>query len=150
GSATVSATSSSNEIQGLAGTITRSAVITIGPPPLIPGTISTFAGGAHGESVPASTATVCCPHALGFDGSGNLFVSDTDTCRLRRVAGGVLNTFAGVYQQTNNPINDFCAYSGDGASALDAGIDPGGVAVSGSNVYISDTRHCRVRLVSGG
>src|SRR5207253_10460063 len=31
-----------------------------------------------------------------------------------------------------------------------AGIDAGRVAGSGSNGYTADSRHCRVRLVSGG
>ena len=110
------------------------------------GTISTVAGsgnyGYNGDGGLATNAWLSYPTAVAVDASNNLYIADTNNNRVREVSGGVISTIAG------NGTNGF---SGDGAAATSAQLNsPGGVVVSGSNVYIADTNNNRVREVSGG
>ena len=108
------------------------------------GTISTFAGnGVHnfnGDNGPASAASFREPTALAVDSGGALLVCDTADHRVRRIAVGVITTFAGSGVQ---------GFAGDGAAAPLAELDsPAGLAVAADGrVLIADMHNRRVRSV---
>jgi len=110
------------------------------------GVISTVAGNGHGGysgdgAVPAS-AELWTPSCVAVDGSGNLFIADTDNNRIRKVvANGIITTVAG---------NGTYGYSGDGGAAIDAELaKPYGVAVDPfGNLFIADSGSSRVRKVT--
>jgi sugar lactone lactonase YvrE len=109
------------------------------------GTISTIAGTGvasfSGDGGSAAVATLNQPTALASDGSGNLYLADTDNHRIRKITGSTITTVAGDGEQF---------FSGDGAAATAAGLDsPNGVAIDvAGNIYIGDTHNQRVRVVN--
>ena len=111
------------------------------------GTIVTVAGsgscGYSGDGGPATSAELDHPDGVAVDAGGDLYIADTDNCRVRKVSGGTISTVAGTGS---------CAYSGDGGAATAAELnDPQGLAVDGSgDLYIADRSNCRVRRVSAG
>ena len=110
------------------------------------GMITTFAGNGAcayaGDGGLATGASLNGPRGVAVDSAGVVYVADSSNCRIRRISGGVITTFAG---------SGACGYSGDGSSAIGASLSyPQGVAVFGSTVYIADSFNCRVRRVSGG
>ncbi len=109
------------------------------------GTITTVAGtgtdGFGGDSGPASAAQLNRPAGVAVDGSGNLFIADTNNHRIRKVdAEGTITTVAGTSGQ---------GFSGDSGPATAAQLNgPNGVAVDGfGNLYIADTNNHRIRKV---
>jgi hypothetical protein len=110
------------------------------------GSITTFAGtgtcGYGGDGGLATSAQLDDPAGVAVDASGNAYIADAGSCRIRKVTSGVITTFAG---------DGMCAYGGDGGAAGSAQLSfPQGVAVAGSTVYIADTFNCRIRRVTGG
>ena len=110
------------------------------------GTISTIAGtgeqGSSGDGGPAVAAQLNAPNGVAVDGSGNVYIADTENHRIRRVnVTGTISTFAGTGEG---------GYSGDGGPPVAAQLhSPRGVAVDGSgNVYIADTENHRIRQVN--
>jgi len=110
------------------------------------GIIITVAGtgtlGYSGDGGPAVNAELNAPSGIAADGSGDLFIADTQNNVVRKVsAAGVITTLAGNGRQ---------GYSGDGGLATSAALNlPVGVAVDGAgNVFIADTGNNRVRKVS--
>jgi sugar lactone lactonase YvrE len=110
------------------------------------GVITTIAGTGtrafSGDGGPALNAQLSDPAALAFDVAGNLYVSDWDNNRIRKIAlDGIITTVAGSGKR---------GYSGDGGPALGASMDePTGIAVDGNgNLYIADTHNFCVRKVS--
>jgi uncharacterized protein (TIGR03437 family) len=111
----------------------------------VSGMIHTFAGDGYihavGDGSAATSANLLQPLAAALDRSGNLFVADTGTQRVRQVApGGTITTFAG----TGTP-----GAGADGASASDSALNaPMGVAMDMfGDVLIADTYNHRIRLV---
>ncbi|HEV2032707.1 MAG TPA: hypothetical protein VGU71_00665, partial [Candidatus Dormibacteraeota bacterium] len=112
----------------------------------IANTINTFAGtgtaGYSGDAVAPNTAMLNGPRGLAFDSAGNLFISDSNNNRVRRVGSpfGLITTFAG---------NGTAGLAGDTNLATSAALDhPFGLAIDASgNMYIADTLNQRVRLV---
>jgi len=109
------------------------------------GMITTVAGtgegGYSGDGGPAGTAQLNSPSGVAVDGSGNVYIADTQNHRIRRVdATGMIVTIAGTGES---------GYSGDGGPAVAARLNaPSGVAVDGSgNLYIADTVNERIRRV---
>jgi sugar lactone lactonase YvrE len=108
------------------------------------GAISTVAGnGAQafsGDGGPATSASLGDPSGVAVDGSGNLFIADTNNNRIRKVAAGVITTVAGNGAQGS---------SGDGGPATIASFHGVyGVAVDGSgNLFIADRWNNRIRRV---
>ncbi len=108
------------------------------------GLISTFAGtgtaGAGGDSGKAIAAQLRGPTALAVDGDGALLICDTGNHRVRRIAAGVIGTFAGTGEQ---------GFAGDGGPAGAARLDsPSGVAIAADGrVFLADTHNQRVRVV---
>jgi trimeric autotransporter adhesin len=110
------------------------------------GIITTAAGngsaGFSGDGGPATAATLNGPFGVAVDIAGNLYIADSGNVRVRKVSGGVINTFAG---------NGITGFSGDGGPATSATLNfPFGVGVdNGGNVYIADYGNSRVRVVLG-
>jgi trimeric autotransporter adhesin len=112
----------------------------------VDGIITTFAGngasGFSGDGGPAASAAFYYPSAVAVDASGNLFISDTANCRIRKVsADGIISTVAG---------NGNYGFSGDGGPATSASLfSPGALAVDASGrLFISDVVNNRIREVS--
>ena len=112
------------------------------------GIVTTIAGngqsGFSGDGGPAISASLGQPEGIALDSAGNLYIADTNNCRVRKVSAGNIATVAG----------NGCGggYSGDGGAAINASLsDPYGVAVdSTGNLYIADTYNNVVRKVSNG
>jgi trimeric autotransporter adhesin len=108
------------------------------------GVITTVAGngadGFSGDNGPATRAGLSQPAGVAVDQSGNLFIVDTQSNRVREVSAGTIVTVAGG----GNP--------GDNGPAVSAQLDnPVGVAVDGSgDLYIADATGNRIRKVSNG
>ncbi len=100
----------------------------------VSGIITTVAGtgsfGSGGDGGPATQAAMYNSTLLVSDAAGDLFFFDGSTNRVRRVDSvtGIIATVAG--NSTANPL------TGDGESALNAGLLAGPLAIDGSgNVY---------------
>jgi sugar lactone lactonase YvrE len=85
------------------------------------------------------------PVGAVYDENGDLFFSERDTCRVRK-----LDTDTGTL--TNIAGNGTCGYSGDNGPATAAELsDPSGLALGDDgNLAIVDTSNCRVRMVDLG
>jgi hypothetical protein len=112
------------------------------------GTITTFAGtgkyGYSGDGGPATSARLNGPTGVAVDGQRNVYISDADNYRVRKVSpDGTITTVAG---------SGASGSSGDGGPATSARLNqPEGVAVDGQgNLYIADAYVHRVRKVSRG
>jgi hypothetical protein len=117
------------------------------------GNISTVAGnpaktcGYSGDGGPATTAQLNDPFGVFVDGSGNIFIADTDNCLIREVSGGNISTVAGNPAASPMP----CGYSGDGGLATSAQLGaPEGVFVASENIFIADTDNNLIRVVNTG
>ncbi len=116
----------------------------------ISGNIYTVAGdgtgGTSGDGGPATAAQLFAPNRVTVDPSGNLYISDIGSNRIRKVdVTGIINNFAGT--------GGAWAFSGDGgpATAADFWINnPGGLSSDASgNIYIADIGNQRIRMVDG-
>ena len=113
------------------------------------GNISTVAGngtvGFSGDGGAATAAQLYSPLGVAVDGSGNIYIADTNNQRIRKVdaSTGNISTAAG---------SGAFGFGGDGGPATAAAArlrSPSGVAVDGSgNIYIADTSNHRVRKVT--
>jgi sugar lactone lactonase YvrE len=112
------------------------------------GVINTVAGngskGFSGDGGPASSASLSFPHSLTVDSAGNLFFTDLQNNRVRKVTpAGIISTVAG---------NGTPGFSGDGGPASAASLSyPTGIAVdSAGNLFIADQGNQRIRKVTSG
>jgi sugar lactone lactonase YvrE len=90
-----------------------------------------------GFSTSPSLSTLCAPQGLAVDGAGNLYVADTQNCRVL------------IYDDPfgTDQVADVVLGQADGKCgvAADRLYDPQGVAVDAAgNVYVADTLNCRV------
>ena len=132
------------------------------------GVIQTVAGtgasclsfSACGDGGPALSAELNNPYAVFVDGSGNIYVADTDDSAIRvvnpgttavtiagvMIAGGSIATIAGNGTACTDP-NSGC---GDGGSATGAELNfPSGLSLdSVGNIYVADTFDNAVRQIS--
>lgn len=112
------------------------------------GLITTIAGngiaGFSGDGAAATSAKLNKPIGVFVDGSGNLFIADSDNNRIRKVnnSTGIITTVAG---------NGTGGYAGDGLVAINAELNgPVGIFVdSSSNIFIADFFNHRIRKVNG-
>jgi sugar lactone lactonase YvrE len=106
------------------------------------GIIATVAGGGSGGDGGAATnASLNGPSGVALDAFGNLYIADTENCRIRKLdTNGIITTVAG---------NGDLSYSGDGGAATNASLYyPSGVALDTiGSLYIADSRHNRIRKV---
>ena len=98
--------------------------------------------GYNGDNIPATSATLDNPIGIAFDAAGNLYISDTDNARIRRVsaASGIITTYAGT---------GVSGFNGDNIQARLAELnDPYHISFDASgNLYIADSSNNRVRKV---
>jgi uncharacterized repeat protein (TIGR01451 family) len=110
------------------------------------GNIGAFAGdgtpGSSGDDGPAVQARIYRPLGVAIDGAGNLYIADSDTSVIRKVAAGtgIITAFAGGSGQ---------GFSGDGNPAVQAKLNrPYGMAVGpDGSIYIADSMNHRIRKV---
>ena len=108
------------------------------------GVVTTLAGtaGTSGSTNATGTAaTFNRPRGVAADGSGNIYVADTDNHIIRKItSGGVVTTFAGT---AGNPG------STDGSGAAARFNYPNGLAVDvNGDVYVADTLNHTVRRIT--
>jgi len=116
------------------------------------GIITTIAGngtkGHYGDGAAATLAQLNHPRGVTVDGSGNLFIADTDNHRIRRVDAvtGIITAVAGTGFMSGDGTGD---YSGDGGPATAARFDfPYTVAFDlAGNMYIPDSGNNVIRKV---
>jgi uncharacterized protein (TIGR03437 family) len=104
--------------------------------------VETVAGSSRiGDGGPALAAQFSNIQGIAVDRLGNLYLSDTDHHRVRKVSAGIVITIAGT---------GVAGFSGDGGSALTAQLNfPYGLALdSAGNVYVADLGNQRVRRIS--
>jgi sugar lactone lactonase YvrE len=107
--------------------------------------ITTVAGGGAtlGDGGPATSARVSGVAAVALDATGNMFIAEQQTHRVRMVAAGtgIITTIAGIGTS---------GFSGDGGPATGAQLaSPTGVAVDASgNLFIAEGS--RIRKVAAG
>ena len=91
---------------------------------------------------------------LAFDHEGNLYVTDHDNHRIRRIdQNGVVSTVAGSGPSNGNGRNspgNQGGFAGDGGPATSARLDyPNDVAFDADgNMYIADAGNIRIRKVN--
>jgi sugar lactone lactonase YvrE len=98
-------------------------------------------GGYYGDEGPATGAYLNSPTGLAIDTAGNIYFSDLDNYRIRKIdTKGVIATVAG---------NGAYGYTGDGGPATSAEIgNISSVAVDTSgNLYIADESHQVIRKI---
>lgn len=109
------------------------------------GIITTVAGngksGFTGDYGPATKARLHSPSGVSVDGLGNIFISDHNNHRIRKVdKRGIITTMAG---------NGDYGFGGDNSTATAANLYyPLGLSVDSiGNVFIADSRNYRIRKV---
>jgi uncharacterized protein (TIGR03437 family) len=112
------------------------------------GTISTLVGGLglgfSGDGGPASTAQLNGIYDAVADASGNIYISDANNARIRRIdPTGTISTFAG---------NGTQGFGGDGGDAKSAMVfQPRQLALDGAgNLYVADNGNNRIRRITPG
>lgn len=107
---------------------------------------SAVSSGFSGDGGPATAALMNKPWRVSGDSAGNLFISDLNNARIRRVSSGtgIISTYAGTGS---------AGYSGEGlratASSLSTPDDNKVDTVSG-DVYVSSYGSNRVQVVKAG
>ena len=99
------------------------------------------AAGFSGDGGPAAQARINSPGGVALDGSGNLYIADTDNHRIRKIdVLGTISTVAGT---------GTAGFSGDAAAAAAAQLNsPRGLdADEAGNLYIADTSNHRIRKI---
>jgi uncharacterized protein (TIGR03437 family) len=116
------------------------------------GTISTVAGtgrkGAAGDGGPATAAQLMSPRNLVFDSVGNLYVSEFEGHRIRKITrDGNISTIAGTGGAGLNLDPKQVSMPAVAAQLA----YPAGLAVdSFDNLYVADSRNNLVRCISNG
>ena len=110
------------------------------------GVISTIVGngtsGFAGDGGPATAAELTDPLGLSLDVSGNLYIADAYSSRIRKVStAGIISTIVG---------NGIYGFAGDGGLATAAELaHPQKVILDAfDNLYIADTENNRIRKVN--
>jgi uncharacterized repeat protein (TIGR02543 family) len=109
---------------------------------VVAGTGALGTQGPSGDGGPATSATLSVPLSLAFDSSGNLYIADAGSNRIRMIdASGIIHTFAG---------NGANANSGDGGLATSASLKTPSAIVFDAigNLLIADTGNNEIRMVS--
>jgi len=108
------------------------------------GTVTVLAGngndGFSGDFGLAINAQLSDPASIALDSNGNLYIADTDNNRIRKLyPDGTIATIAG---------NGTPGSGGNGGKASAAELSfPHGLAVFGSDVYISDSDNQEIRVL---
>jgi uncharacterized protein (TIGR03437 family) len=109
------------------------------------GVITTFAGngtyGYSGDGGAAASAQLAGPMGVAVDYTGAVYIAEAYNNRIRKVANGVISTYAG---------SGVAGYTGDYGPATQATLrEPTDLAMDSlSNLYIADYGNNRVRMVA--
>ena len=111
------------------------------------GIITTIAGmggsaGFTGDGGQATAAKLIRPYAAQYDAAGNLYITDTQNNRIRKVnTSGIITTIAG---------NGTAGFAGDNGQATAAELNgPDALAFDpAGNLYIADVANIRIRMVN--
>jgi len=97
------------------------------------GTVSTLAGSGVAGSANGSLATAAFarPHGLAATPNGDIYVTDLDNYRVRRISGGTVQTIAG------NGVGGY-ADSEDGLAAQFFGLEGLAAAANGKTLFVAD------------
>jgi sugar lactone lactonase YvrE len=105
-----------------------------------------------GDGCPATQATLLLPQGIALDGSGNLYIADTNDQRVREVeaVSGVVTAASTIVTLAGNGITGATACTAAPVAATSAVVwAPSGVAVDAAgNVYIAETQNAAIRKVS--
>jgi sugar lactone lactonase YvrE len=107
--------------------------------------VTTIAGSAGSSGATDATGTAArfnCPQGLVLDGSGNLYIADTNNHSIRKLvlATGVVSTVAGQSGQSG---------SNDGVGTAAHFNAPSGVGIDASeNLFVADTENNLIRQVA--
>lgn len=112
------------------------------------GNISTIAGngapGSAGDNDTATSANIFDVHGIAIDTSGNVYISDTSTCRIRRIDNPATNTTPKIATFAGSSTGPFC-----GATATSPFSSPGALAFdSKGNLYVADYASSTVRMIT--
>ncbi|MBI4625811.1 MAG: hypothetical protein HY736_21645, partial [Verrucomicrobia bacterium] len=104
-------------------------------------TLAGAAGNSGGADGTGGAARFTAPLGVAVDSGGNLFVTDSGNCTIRRITpAGVVTTLAGAAGSVG---------SADGIGSAARFTGPSGVAVDGSgNVFVADPGNGTVRRVT--
>lgn len=103
-------------------------------------TASTFAGSSEGDAEGTGTAAQFKkPKDLVFDAAGNLYVTDADNFKIKKITpAGVVTTFAGSTQGALDETGTAAQFS-----------YAAGIAIDGSgNLYVADENNQRIRKIT--
>ena len=102
--------------------------------------VTTTAGGYFGDGGSPLAAALAYPRFVARDSKGNIYISDAENHRIRKVSQGVITTFAGT---------GISGFSGDSGLARNAQLSyPVGLVFdSAGNLIIADGGNNRVRMV---
>lgn len=105
------------------------------------GIVSTIAGDGtfNGVDGPASSASFFNPSDVAIDGFGNLFVTELNGHRVRKISGGLVTTFAG----TTTPGSQ----DGTGLNAKFSSLT-GIITDKNNNIYVADNENNAIRKIS--
>ncbi len=110
------------------------------------GVITTFAGGGGsfssiGDGGPPTSAYLVVPRGVAVDGSGNVYITEVEGQRIRKVSNNVISTIAGT---------GTAGFNGDSQQASTAMIfAPDGIVLdSFGNIYFADTGNQRIRKIT--
>jgi cysteine-rich repeat protein len=113
--------------------------------------VGTGTAGGTGDGGPATAATLHAPHAVFVDAGGGLIIADYLNSRVRRVAGGTIQTIAGT--GTSGGEGELsAATSVELGSATSISVDAGGhvfVATQGGRVRRIDAQTGTISTVAG-
>ena len=112
------------------------------------GTVCGGASDAVGDGCAATQATLNLPQGVTLDGSGNLYIADTNNHRIREVSAATSNISTIAGSGFTNP-NGTGGYNGDNITAITADLNfPYAVAFDAAgNMYIPDSANHRIREV---
>jgi len=106
------------------------------------------AAGSSGDGGPAATARLRRPFGVQADAAGNLYITDTDNHRIRKVtaAAGTISTIV----NTSGHQTDVTHPLGDGGAATAATLNsPCSVFLNSAlDLFIADTNNHRIRKVT--
>jgi sugar lactone lactonase YvrE len=102
----------------------------------------TGSAGSSGDGGSATLAKLDNPEGVFVDASGNIFIADTNSNRIRKVTAGTISRISGSSG----------GFAGDGGDAGAGGVKfdlPQGIWVDASgNIYIGDTDNHRIRKIT--